>query len=167
MNTDNLVLRPNCLLTRYPLVFITGFRSILFSKKLGSDLQDFLLAHGYQVMSPTMPFSNSKLRTEFLKKWLQMQTQKKFHFVMSKNTYEEFKNLLAEYQTSSFTIIGKNYEISEGTLSIKLRYSLHSILGYLRKTPFEPYSYTLNEFNLDFFNRFLDHCVELAENDYI
>ena len=59
MDIYNLALRPNCLMTRNPLVFITGPRSLFFYEKLGGTLQDFVAAHGYVVLNPVLPFRGS------------------------------------------------------------------------------------------------------------
>ena len=61
MNLDNLVLRPNCLMTKHPLVFLTGIRSLFYYEKLGALLQDFIAAHGYVVKSPVLPFRSPEL----------------------------------------------------------------------------------------------------------
>ena len=100
MNTDNLALRPNCLLTKYPIVFLTGIRSIFFYEKLGGFLQDFVAAHGYKVLSPILSFRSKKNRKSQLILWLKQPESnlnfqhKKFHFILSQNTFEEFYDII-------------------------------------------------------------------------
>lgn len=168
MNTDNLVLRPNCLLTKYPLVFLTGVRSLFFYEKLGGFLQDFIAAHGYVVESPVLPFRSRKARKACLRHWLGQQSSKKFHFILSRNTFEEFRELFKNYEDSTFTIISKDlipvqHELAREPLS----YRLHRLICRVYRLPAEPFNQTLQDKSTEFYDRFLDHCIELAENESI
>lgn len=163
MDIDNLALRPNCLLTKYPLVFITGKRSIFFHKRLGENLQDFILAHGYNVLCPPLPFRDSYLRKKYLKFWLQQQNFKQFHFIIGKEIYTELKEALSDQTESSFTLIDMQFNSEKD--SISLQYYIHKLYCKVMGTTVEPYGQTLSDKNLDVYNRFLDHCIELAENE--
>lgn len=165
MNTDNLVLRPNCLMTKYPLVFITGLRSLFYHKKLASDLQDFIAAHGYVVLSPVMPFRSKELRQLQLKKWLSQQTVSTFHFILGEDTYAELQAVFTPYSSSSFTLIPRDLKHKESTPSPSLQYCLHQIFCRLTGNKAEAYEQVLPYKSLEFYDRFLDHCIELAENE--
>jgi hypothetical protein len=163
MNTDNLVLRPNCLMTKYPIVFISGIRSLFFYEKLGKFLQDFIAAHGYVVLSPALPFRSAELRQFYLSNWLKQRPGQSFHFILGEQTYSEFNNLLADQTQSSFTLIPRDlkFEVKDEPLN----YRLHRIFCTLFGSQAEPYVQTLPQKSSEFYDRFLDHCVELAENE--
>lgn len=165
MDLNNLVLRPNCLMTKYPLVFITGIRSLFFYEKLGGDLQDYIAAHGYVVLNPVLPFRSRKLRELSLKKWLSSEKNKRFHFILSQDTYQEFKAVFNQYTDSSFTITDHfNKPLSTyEPLYFKLHRLFCRLQGYRPGT----YSSTLSNKTTEFYERFLDHCIELAENEDI
>lgn len=166
MDTDNLALRPNCLLTKYPLVFISGVRSLFYYDKLGPDLQDYIAAHGYQVLSPVMPFRSQNLRRRYLQYWLENQNGKRFHFVLSSKTHLEFKDLLEKYENSnSSSTFSLSSEFADSTKPAPLHYQLHRLfcLGLGIKT--ESYSDGLPGTDKLFLDRFLDHCIDLAENE--
>jgi hypothetical protein len=46
----NLELRPNCLLTRYPLAFLAGPRSLFHSGEHWNEIPSYLREHGYEVI---------------------------------------------------------------------------------------------------------------------
>lgn len=164
MSTDNLALRPNCLLTKYPIVFITGIRSLFFYEKLGGRLQDYISAHGYQVLSPAMPFRSENRRKSHFIHWLKNQRHKRFHFILSQRTHNEFRDVLKDYYDSSFSVISENFK---SKTQPTLAYQLHQLFCRLGGTTSDAFSETLPDQNLEFYDRFLDHCVELAENDLI
>ena len=162
MNTDNLVLRPNCLLTKYPLVFISGPRSLFHYEKPGRDLQDFLAAHGYRVFSPILPFRSKALRFEMLRKWLEKQEDQSFHFFLSPEVEMEFGELLKSGKDSTFTNLSRFAETRLGT---PLYYRLHQIFCFMNQCHAEDYNDTLPLRSPAFYDRILDHCIELAENE--
>jgi hypothetical protein len=168
MNLDNLVLRPNCLMTKYPVVFVTGMRSLFFYPRLGSELQDFIKAHGYVVLSPPMPFRSKNLRFFILKRWLKNQSDKRFHFILSEKSYEEFKEIFEQYPESTFTIVPKDLsKINSQKMRTPLSYLLHKLYFKMMGLIAEPYSHTLPDKSPEFYDGFLDHCIELAENEPI
>lgn len=165
MDLNNLALRPNCLMTKYPLVFITGTRSLFFFEKLGGNLQDYIAAHGYVVLNPILPFRSRSLRKLSLKNWLSSQNNKRFHFVLSRNTHQEFDSILNEYKDSSFTISDDLKMPSVPTEP--LQYKLHRLFCRLQGHTPAVYCSTLPDKSTEFYERFLDHCIELAENEDI
>lgn len=168
MITDNLALRPNCLLTKYPLVFLTGIRSLFFYEKLGGPLQDFIAAHGYSVLSPALPFRSKNLRKAYLRTWLKQQNSKRFHFILSEKTFDELRELLKDYPDSSFTFILRDLSKFElNSPKETLLYKLHKLFCRVFGTKADPYNQTLQDKSPEFYDRFLDHCIELAENEII
>lgn len=155
-------------MTKYPLVFVTGIRSLFYHEVLGHDLQKFIAAHGYEVLSPSMPFRSKKLRKLRLQQWLRQQKSGTFHFILSKNSYNELSEMLNEMKNSTFTLTDKNisYEHSV-SFSEPISYKLHRIFCRISGTPADPYKDTLPDKSTEFFDRFLDHCIDLAENEDI
>jgi len=157
-------------------VFITGVRSLFFYEKLGEQLQNFIKAHGYCVESPPLPFRSKGLRNQHLNHWLTQQTPQglhvsgplRFHFVMSENTYQEFTPLFRNYQSSTFTLISKNqtqFKIKIKNVRPPLSYLLHRFFCMALGVKSDPYNDTLQDKSTEFYQRFLDHCIELAENE--
>ncbi len=167
MNTHNLVLRPNCLLTRYPVVFINPPRSLFWYEKLGGWYQDHLTEHGYQVICPTLPFRNRNLRSKSLEAWLEQQNIKRFHFVLAKNTFEEFKPLFIKLNECTFTF-SDNFTLStKNTQPAQLSYLFHKWFCCVYSVKIPDYSALFPHKNQMEFERLLDRCIELAENDHI
>ena len=163
MNPDNLALRPNCLMTKHPLVFLTGTRSLFFYEKLGPDLQDFIAAHGYVVLSPVLPFRSPELRRQTFLTWLAWQKEQKitgFHFILSEATQKEFNEIFRGYPNCTFTLTQ-----FKSTLTEPLSYKLHRLFCAAVGALSDPYCETLPDKSTAFYDRFLDRCVELAENE--
>lgn len=165
MDIENLALRPNCLLTRYPLVFITGPRSLFYHEKLGGFLQDFTAAHGYVVRSPAMPFRSPILRQLHLRNWLKQQPEGCFHFILSENTYNEFREFWLSFESSTFTLVPR--DLPQTLPREPWSYRLHRFFCAIMGTSADPYEQTLPDNSPEFYDRFLDHCIELAENDAV
>lgn len=162
MNTDNLALRPNCLLTKYPLAFISGPRSLFHHERLGAGLQDFLAAHGYRVFCPVLPFRSSALRREVLRKWLAVQVDKNFHFFLSPKTQMEFGDLLQSGPETTFTNAA---DFAKESPSTPLHYRLHELFCLMNQTRADSFKDTVPFESRAFCDRILDHCIELAENE--
>jgi hypothetical protein len=165
MDIYNLALRPNCLMTRNPLVFITGPRSLFFYEKLGGTLQDFVAAHGYVVLNPVLPF-RGKLRPLALARFLESRQEKAFHFVLSHRTKNEFDEVFKKYPGSTFTFAEdfKKY-FQDQNKTPNLGYRLHEVFCKLNGTEADDYSAVFPDKNVVLYDRFLDRCVDLAENE--
>lgn len=166
MDLNNLVLRPNCLMTKYPLVFVSAPRSLFYHEKLGGQLQDFIEAHGYVVHSPAMPFRSKPLRQRYLQQWLLKQKDIGFHFILAEDTYQELKDILPETHFNTFTRL-PTVLLGNEVLTEPLFYKCHRLFCLLFGTKVPPYSQVLLDRRLEFYDRFLDHCVDLAENEVI
>lgn len=165
MDIYNLALRPNCLMTRNPLVFITGPRSLFFYEKLGGPLQDFIAAHGYVVLNPVLPFRGN-MRTMALKRFLENRSEKAFHFVLSRHSQKEFSEILQKYSGSTFTFAEDFKEYFENkNISPTLNYRLHQLFCRLNGTSADDFNAVFPDKNVVLYERFLDRCVELAENE--
>jgi hypothetical protein len=168
VNTDNLVLRPNCLLTKYPLVFITGPATVLHQKILGSDLQDFLKAHGYQVLCPPLSVASTPLRNKILKQWLEQQSYKGYHFILADSVLDELNPILKPLTHSTFTLIEKTMNVRLNhfnPVKTPFLYRLHNALCFIHGSAHVSFNETLPNQSINFCNAFLDLCIELAENE--
>ncbi|UYL08475.1 hypothetical protein B9G69_015635 [Bdellovibrio sp. SKB1291214] len=91
-------LQPNCLLTRWPLLFVTGPRSFFYFSNYWNIYPSYLAEHGYEVFHLRLPWSNSLLRQsraiEFLK--AQDAAKLRFHLVMDSATLQEFQTILKD-----------------------------------------------------------------------
>lgn len=83
---DPKSLIPNCLLTRSPIVFITGLRSPFYFRHYWNDLPTYLVAHGYDVRVLRLPWSGTKERRIWMEKLL---AQQSVHLIMDPQTAEE------------------------------------------------------------------------------
>lgn len=181
MTIENLVLRPNCLLTRSPLIFLSGPRSLFATRPMGEELQQFMMAHGYPLAYLWLPFRSTVQRQKALGQWLQKNQAKSFHFFMAEETWRELQPILEQHfhPYSTITIINLNPETPRshlpntklhgfGVEKIKapLSYQLHGLFCSLMNSRALPYEQTLLDKNRLVYDRFLDHCVELAENEY-
>lgn len=96
-------LSPNCLLTRKPILFLTGHRSIFYFKRYWNFFPVFLAEHGYEVYHLRLPWTKTHERTQrtldFLKG--QQQIHKAYHLVMDSVTYAELKPLLSQERLES------------------------------------------------------------------
>lgn len=134
---------------------------------MGDELQGFLLAHGYLIQTPALPFRNNERRRKSLSQWLEKNQKNNFHFVLSQMTWNEFKNELIILEHSTFTIIGENFKASDKPKwHTPVSYRLHQLFCFLNGYQNEPYEHTLPSDSIGFYNQFLDHFINLAENEY-
>ncbi|MGE5086735.1 MAG: hypothetical protein ACM3MG_10575 [Bacillota bacterium] len=93
-------LHPNCLLTRWPLLFVTGPRSFFYFSSYWNIYTSYLAEHGYEVFNLRLPWSNPRLRQERFAEFLksQDQAQRKFHLVVDQYTFNEFADYLREHK---------------------------------------------------------------------
>lgn len=152
-------------MTRNPLVFITGPRSLFFYEKLGGSLQDYIAAHGYVVLNPVLPF-RGKIRSLALARFLENRSEKAFHFILSRQSQKEFSEILQKFPGSTFTFSEDFKEhFDKKNLSIPLSYSLHQLFCKFDGATADNYLAVFPDKNVVLFERFLDRCVDLAENE--
>ena len=177
---QNLDLRPNCLITPSELIFVPGPRSLFFYKNPFGLLPEFLYEHGYRIQVLSLPFRNHTLRMYALKNWLTTHTEHTYHLVMDQVTFEEFEPLLSQAQILTITILTTDqnadvkssenqksylFTLPRSRSKTPFRYRLHELFNLVYRTKTSSFDTTFSNFNRTNYDRFLDHCVKLAENE--
>lgn len=99
-------LKPNCLLTRYPVVFITGPRSLFYFRKYWNFYPEILAEHGYPVFTLHLPWRGKGRTQRFYKFILNSPGTEKYHFICDAFTAEELKKVFDQFsRPPSVTII--------------------------------------------------------------
>lgn len=94
-------LEPNCLLTKSPVVVVSGPRPLLDINPGWEELPVHLLAHGYDVRILRLPRQDVERRRDLLDQVLRSQT---VHLVMDEGTAGEMTQLLSLTPPLSLTI---------------------------------------------------------------
>ena len=182
MDLKNLVLRPNCLITPSPLAFVPGPSSLFFYDKPFAWLPEFLFEHGYKTNVIRLPFRYKKARTLAFKKWLSLNHTEHFHFILAHKTYLEFKDLIPKSMVASMTLLTSKtavnpqlhlpnetpFHIEKSDLalfSIPPFYLAHQLICLSGEVAAIPYSQTFSNASKSLYDRFLDHCIKLAESE--
>jgi hypothetical protein len=122
-------LKPNCLLTRHPVVFVTGLRSLFYFRKYWNAYPEMLAEHGYEVFTLHLPW-RGPTRLQRLQEFLQAAPEsKKFHFVCDEATQWEFRAVFAQHPAlASVTILKKDSTTAiPQSLALNLSYKLHTL----------------------------------------
>lgn len=105
-------LTANCLLTRWPILFVTGPRSIFYFSKYWNLYPVFLAEHGYEVFTVHLPWKGLAQRRsrfeEFLKE--QENQNRHFHLVVDAPTFAEFEELFRQRRSPSIQSITEIYD---------------------------------------------------------
>ncbi len=118
-------LKPNCLLTHSPLVFVTGRRSLFYFLAYWNQIPHYLASHGYDVYNMNLPWSNEGRRRRELHKFLQYQSKQnhKIHLFIDQSSLRELTSLLKKQDydgLASVTLIGPNGQIPPFRLAIPI-----------------------------------------------
>lgn len=185
MRSKNLGLRPNCLLTDVPFSFISGPRSLIHYQFSAEDLQNFVQEHGYKTVHVPLSFRSTQARRHELKSWLDQNRRKPQHLIMAYATWLELQPVLAPWLDShpnwTLTRLVSSHTASLPECSLRsydltvprspwwavpLTYRMHQLFCLANQIKALPFEQTLSEPNRDIYDRFLDRCIQLAENDY-
>lgn len=177
-------LKPNCLLTRWPVVFVTGPRSLFYFRRYWNLYPIYLAEHGYEVFTVHLPWRSSPARRRYMQAFLEKHKNKKYHFVMDSVTANEMQDLLVGKSTATSVTellnAGTNTKLHgfqfqplemterEHTPGILLKFSfwLHQ---KIIKNPQSPSLHTLGALEDSSFNNsrlLLSRMQKLAEEDY-
>lgn len=175
-------LRPNCLLTRQALVFVSGRKSLLYFFRYWNFIPQFLRDHGYEVQELNLPWRNKPARRQQLKKWA---TQVDVHFIGDESSREDFEWLVQQNPAlhSRLWIIShqenppstvNTYVVSAFNLNSKgiLGFLTQSIWGLhqlVTKAKYASISVLALPYVTDLTRigqQYLDFAISLAEKDY-
>ena len=89
-------LEPNCLLTRWNVLFITGPRSFFYFSRYWNIYPVYLAEHGYEVFTLHLPWNKPYIRIQRFKEFLRTQSELKrhFHLVFDSTSLIEFQEML-------------------------------------------------------------------------
>ncbi len=93
-------LKPNCLLTRSPIIFISGKRSFFYFGSYWNQVPNYLMEHGYEVFELNLPWRNEKKRLQELESFLKLSINSddlQYHIILDEVCHEEFSELIAQY----------------------------------------------------------------------
>lgn len=114
-------LKKNCLLTRWPVVFLTGQRSIFYFSRYWNLYPVLLAEHGYEVFTLHLPWKSSSERSEWMRSFLKEQHRKKYHFVMDAPTALQMKNLLWAHPAAVSVTVVTNTGPKPGPENLQFR----------------------------------------------
>lgn len=140
----DLELRPNCLLTRSPIVFVTGRRSLLYFLNYWNEIPGFLREHGYQVEVCALPWRGFNSRYSALSNFIET-SPRPVHLIADSSSKAEVEKLLLTKRSRV-----SSAEFAEEITGEK---TLPRALG-LRSD---------NNWSIE--TRYLDHAIALAENE--
>lgn len=168
-----LVLRPNCLLTRRPIYLLTGPRSIFYYRSPWKALHNFLYQHGYKASVFKLPFQSLTQRHDYLMAMKDKLNQS--HIFCDRTTYEQLSDILKQTKNTTVTVLTasplnllapQTYQIVMDDRAFSFSYAIHQAYLKLRKikTP-KAIEVGLNMCPENY-DMILDHCVNLAEMDF-
>ncbi|MFV3410452.1 hypothetical protein ACNH6C_17715 [Bdellovibrio bacteriovorus] len=99
-------LKPNCLLTRFPMLFVTGPRSMFYFSTYWNLYTPYLAEHGYEVFTLHLPWNKTRLRQQRFEYFLNQQESqnRKFHLVLDTPTFLELQDILRKQSPSVVSI---------------------------------------------------------------
>lgn len=100
-------LSPNRLLTRHPIIFIHGKKSIFYFAKYWNQLPHYLASHGYEIMHLRLPWKNANQRFSALENWIKKYSEanQKFHLVIDNNSLNDLTLLISKESFESIASI--------------------------------------------------------------
>jgi len=104
-NRTVVPLRANCLLTRFPFLFVAGKKSIFYFMQYWNSLPDCLAQHGYEVYHLDLPWRGRERRRQELSHFLHEAEKegKTFHLVIDESSLPEMEGLFSRESFTSVT----------------------------------------------------------------
>jgi hypothetical protein len=103
-------LEANCLMTKWPIVFVGGRKSLFYFQSYWNSIPQFLTDHGYEVYLMDLPWRAEAKRKKALNNFLRdysnssFQTQK-FHLQVDSSSLSDILELVAEHDISAIASI--------------------------------------------------------------
>ncbi len=107
---------PNCLLTRYPVYFITGRRSLFYFMNYWNDIPFYLKEHGYDVRVQHMSWRDNKKRTIELTDFI-FKLSGPIHLIADSSLEDEMRSLAELHlaNLASISLVESNNRIRKLT----------------------------------------------------
>jgi hypothetical protein len=181
-------LKPNCLLSKNPLLFVGGKKSIFYCLQYWGMIPSYLTQHGYEVHELDLPWRKDHLRelsfVNFLKE--QEECGGRFHLFFDESSLPMMQKIFARESfksVASNTLVAPEFtEVGSASLQ-PLRHSIevlpmnfkkksgiwrwHCLWTQQQKKSDARLNFEFNERNDDFFQSFLERTVQLAEKDFV
>jgi hypothetical protein len=160
---------PNCLLTRYPIVFIPGQQSLFYNGRYWNFIPEYLEEHGYEVLNVDLPWRDSKRRKEDLLRLTDALISEKTpcHWICDQSSAQEVAELHNTYPQAfkSLQVMDhdKNFHLGNSWTT-----TLHNLI-WTAKSPLNPYVVGLakNDTETKMIGKsYLSIMVRLAEQDH-
>ena len=171
-----LALRPNCLLTRRPLLFLTPTRSVFFYNQVWLPKTHLLTEHGYKASEFQLPFQDIPLKNQYLS---QMKNKLQYsHLWLDEITYHETQSFFDSFlpdSTSTLTIFTDKsnlvnkpgcYNFLAQRTPARLGYRLHTLWSQWKNLAVMPAHAYISNIHIEQRDQLLDHCIQLAELDF-
>lgn len=125
-------LKPNCLLTRWPLLFVSGRKSLFYFQNYWNTVPSYLAQHGYEVFNLELPWRSRNKRIEALQGFFNEHRSgdfcvSKFHLQIDLSTSEELVTLLSKADFEAIASITLYCHVSEDARLAKLMNTLRGL----------------------------------------
>lgn len=163
-------LTPNCLLTKWPILFVSGKRSLFYFSSYWNVYPEFLTEHGYEVYHLNLPWYNSEKRLQLFDQFLSKQQNRKFHFIVDDMTRKEFAQLWKKHseRMASLNTLHQNMAVEEKmNILDKTSYTLHKIKMWPEAVPSPHVLGVSKEGSVKNAKLLLQTCHDLAEQDLL
>ena len=183
----NFELRPNCLMTRHPLVFIPGRFSFFYFSKYWNNIPQYLKEHGYEVIEAKLSFKSLFFHKKSLVESLKSLSlkHKKFHVIFDPSQISQANHLAKTkppyihaihiFSSGKDQILAHN-EINQHQIDLSGKVThnkedylkiLHDLLTQSPKiVPSELLGAQSHEDQLTVEPKYLEEIVKIAENDW-
>lgn len=179
---------PNQLLTRKPIVFLSGDRSVFYFTRYWNQIPSFLTEHGFEVYKAPLPWKKGPARATHLRKILVSWEEQNFscHLFADPSLFQEISQVISDHPSRAIVtlnLICADQNTPQGQLSNSLKslpiawrelhwrsnslhrplyWRAHQILTGTKSTP-QQLGLPLDE-SLKL--AFLEHLKVLAERDF-
>jgi hypothetical protein len=164
----HIELKPNCLLTRHPVVFVTGPRSVFYFRKYWNAYPEILAEHGYEVFTLHLPWQGPQRKNKLQDFLHQQDGAKRFHFICDPLTLREMRTIFETSAAVASLTEFKN-EITDAakvaeSFTLNLAYKFHALRHSSTELP------CARDLGMDFpadASRLLKKMQSLGEQDYL
>lgn len=148
-------LQPNCLLTRWPLLFVTGPRSFFYFDTYWNGYTSYLAEHGYEVFKLQLPWNKTEFRKKRFLEFLNQQEAlgRKFHLFLDSPTYAELEEILRTHNSPAIMSLSEVTASQKGHTSKSLKalpfpFAVLEMLPSLKASWLTKLTYTLHKTSL-------------------